>query len=49
MADRSRREQSVHASGLSTGTPRFEESGMLVDNAKIIVEMTIGGSLVAVY
>lgn len=35
--------------GLSTGTPQFGESGMLVGNAKIIVEMTIGGSFDAGY
>jgi hypothetical protein len=49
MVARSRREKNGHAPGLSTGTPQFEESGMLVGNAKIIVEMIIGGSFDAGY
>lgn len=49
MVERSRGEKNGHAPGLSTGTPQFKESGVLVGNAKIIVEMTIGRSFDAGY
>jgi hypothetical protein len=41
--------ENERASGLSTGTLRFDELEMLAYHAKIIVEMTIGRSLDAGY